>query len=73
MLGHGVYPGAICTVLGKAVWHRTSATLNNRFEQDHRGTKGRIRHMCGFKSHDATGRFRFTRSARAALGIRQSA
>ena len=55
--GHGSYPRAIRTVLGKAVWHRTSAYLNNRLEQDHRGIKGRIRCMRGFKSHDAAARF----------------
>ncbi len=40
--GHGSYPRAIRTVLGGAVRHRTSAYLNNRLEQDHRGIKGRI-------------------------------
>jgi len=55
--GHGSYPRAIRTVLGKAVRHRTSAYLNNRLEQDHRGIKGRIRCMRGFKSHDAADRF----------------
>jgi putative transposase len=55
--GHGSYPRAIRTVLGKAVQHRTSVYLNNRLEQDHRGIKGRIRCMRGFKSHDAAERF----------------
>ena len=55
--GHGSYPRAIRTVLGGTVRHRTSATLNNRLEQDHRGIKGRIRCMRGFKSYDAAGRF----------------
>ncbi len=55
--GHGSYPRAIRTVLGKTVRHRTSAYLNNRLEQDHRGIKGRIRCMRGFKSHDAAHRF----------------
>ena len=55
--GHGSYPRAIRTVLGKMVRHRTSACLNNRLEQDHRGIKGRIRCMRGFKSHDAAARF----------------
>ncbi len=55
--GHGSYPRAIRSVLGKAVRHRTSAYLNNRLEQDHRGIKGRIRCMRGFKSHDAAHRF----------------
>jgi putative transposase len=44
-------------VLGKAVRHQTSACLNNRLEQDHRGIEGRIRCMRGFKSHDAADRF----------------
>ena len=55
--GHGSYARAIRTVLGKAVRHRTSAYLNNRLEQDHRGIKGRIRCMRGFKNHDAAERF----------------
>ena len=44
---HGSYPKAIRSVLGRTVRHRTSAYLNNRLEQDHRG----------FKSHDAAHRF----------------
>jgi transposase-like protein len=55
--GHGSYPRAIRSVLGKAVRHRTSAYLNNRLEQDHRGIKGRTRCMRGFKNHDAADRF----------------
>ncbi len=55
--GHGSYPRAIRSVLGKTVRHRTSAYLNNRLEQDHRGIKGRIRCMRGFKSHEAASRF----------------
>ena len=55
--GHSSYPRAIRSVLGKTVRHRTSAYLNNRLEQDHRGIKGRIRCMRGFKSHDAAHRF----------------
>ena len=54
--GHGSYPRAIRSVLGKKVRHRTSAHLNNRIEQDHRGIKGRIRCMRGFKSHEAADR-----------------
>ena len=53
---HGSYPRAIRTVLGKTVQHRASAYLNNRLERDHRGIKGRIRSMRGFKSHDAAER-----------------
>ena len=55
--GHGSYLRAIGSVLGKTVRHRTSAYLNNRLEQDHRGIKGRIRCMRGFKDHDAASRF----------------
>jgi len=55
--GHGSYPRAIRTVLGRTVRHRTNAYLNNRLEQDHRGIKGRIRCMRGFKSRDAAARF----------------
>ena len=57
--GHGVPPppGAIRIVLGRAVRYRTSAYLNNRFEQDHRGIKGRIQRLRGFNSHDAASRF----------------
>ena len=42
---------------GKRVRHRKNAYLNNRLEQDHRGIKGRIRCMCGFKDHDAAACF----------------
>ncbi len=55
--GHGSYPRAIRSVLGRTVRHRTSAYLNNRLEQDHRGIKGSIRCMRGFKSLDAAHRF----------------
>ena len=55
--GHGSYPRAIRTVLGKAVRHRTSIYLNSRLEQDHRGIKGRIRRLRGLKSHDAAACF----------------
>jgi transposase-like protein len=55
--GHGSYPRAIRSVLGKTVRHRTSAYLNNHLEQDHRGIKGRSRCMRGFQSHDAADRF----------------
>ncbi len=37
--GHDSDPRAIRTELGKGVRHRTSAYLNNRLEQDHRGIK----------------------------------
>ena len=55
--GHGSYPRAVRTVLGKSVRHLTCAYLNNRLEQDPRGIKGRIRCMRGFKSHEAAHRF----------------
>ena len=55
--GHGSYPRASRSVLGRTVRHRTGAYLNNRLEQDHRGIKGRIRCLRGFKSHDAAHRF----------------
>src|SRR4051794_41212479 len=55
--GHGSYPRAIRSTLGRRVVHRTSAYKNNRLEQDHRGVKGRIRCMRGFKSFTAAERF----------------
>jgi putative transposase len=55
--GHGSYPRAIRTTLGRHVVHRTSAYKNNRLEQDHRGVKGRIRCMRGFKSFASAERF----------------
>jgi putative transposase len=99
--GHGSYPRAIRTTLGRTIRHRTSAYLNNRLEQDHRDIKGRIRCMRGFKSDQSASRFcrehgelrdllrcrrrhnqlvpavtrrsRFTKAARIALGIMQTA
>jgi putative transposase len=55
--GHNSYRRAIRSTLGRNVHHRTSVYLNNRLEQDHRGIKGRIRCMRGFKEHDAADRF----------------
>nr|WP_294169949.1 IS6 family transposase [uncultured Sphingomonas sp.] len=55
--GHGSYPRAIRTTLGRRVVHRTSAYENNRLEQDHRGVEGRIRCMRGFKSFRSAERF----------------
>src|SRR3954454_10446565 len=55
--GHDSYPRAIRTTLGKGVRHRTSAYLNNRLEQDHRGIKGRYRPMRGFKCPRSAARF----------------
>jgi transposase-like protein len=55
--GHGSYPRAIRSALGRRVVHRTSAYKNNRLEQDHRGVKGRTRCMRGFKSFASAERF----------------
>jgi len=55
--GHDSYPRAIRTELGKGVRHRTSAYLNNRLEQDHRGVKGRYGPMRGFKCPRSAARF----------------
>jgi putative transposase len=43
--------------LGRHVKHRTSAYGNNGLEQDHRGAKGRIRCMRGFKTLTSAERF----------------
>jgi len=55
--GHGSYPRAIRSTLGRRVVHRSSAYKINRLEQDHRGVKGRIRCMRGFKSFASAERF----------------
>jgi putative transposase len=55
--GHGSYPRAISSTLGRHVVHRTSAYKNNGLEQDHRGVKGRTRCMRGFKSFASAERF----------------
>jgi transposase-like protein len=55
--GHNSCARAIRSTLGRNVRHRTSVYLNNRLEQDHRGIKGRIRCMRGFKEHEAADRF----------------
>ncbi|ONH81229.1 IS6 family transposase [Roseomonas mucosa] len=54
--GHGSYPRAIRSTLGRRVEHRNSAYKNNSLEQDHRGLKDRIRCMRGFKSFTSAGR-----------------
>lgn len=54
---HGSYPRAIRSTLGRRVMHRTSAYKNNRLERDHRGVKGRIRGMRGFKGFGSAERF----------------
>lgn len=55
--GHGSYPRAIHSTLGQDVKHRTSAYRNNGLEQDHRGIKGRIQCMRGFKAFGPAARF----------------
>ena len=55
--GHGSYPRALRSTLGRHVEHRISACKNNGLEQDHRGIKGRIGCMRGFKELGAAGRF----------------
>jgi transposase-like protein len=55
--GHGSYPRAIRSTLGKRVIHRTSAHKNNGPEQDHRGVKGWIRCTRGFNSFISAERF----------------
>src|ERR1700722_15315189 len=55
--GHNSYPRAVRSTLGRNVRHWTSVYLNNRLEQDHRGIKGRIQCMRGFKEHSAADRF----------------
>ncbi len=55
--GHDSYPKAISDELGKKVKHQTSRYLNNRLEQDHRGSKGCYRSMRGFKNFACAGRF----------------
>lgn len=55
--GHGSYPRAIRTTLGRRVQHRTNAYKNNGLEQDHRGIKGRMQCMRGFKCFRAADRF----------------
>jgi transposase-like protein len=55
--GHGSYPRAIRSTLGRKVVHWTSAFKNNGLEQDHRGVKGHIRCMRGFKSFASAAHF----------------
>ena len=55
--GHDSDLRAIRIELGKGVRHQTSAYLNNRLEQDHRGIKGRYRSMRGFKCPRSAVRF----------------
>ena len=55
--GHGSYPRAIRSALGRRTAHQASRYKNNGLEQDHRGIKGRTRCMRGFKSFASAERF----------------
>jgi transposase-like protein len=55
--GHDKYSRAIRSELSKGARHRTNRYLNNRIEQDHRGTKGRYQPMRGFKSGSSAAGF----------------
>jgi transposase-like protein len=55
--GHDAYPRAIRETLGRDVRHRTSRSMNNRMEQDHRGIKQRYYPMRGFGSFEGAARF----------------
>jgi len=48
--GHDAYPRAVRETLGPGVYHRTSRYMNNRIEQDQRGSKQRSYPMRGFDS-----------------------
>ncbi len=55
--GHDSCPRAVRETLGPDVCHRTSRSMNNRIEQDHRGIKQRYYPMRGFGSFDSAARF----------------
>jgi transposase-like protein len=55
--GHRSYPRAIREILGKDVFHRWNHYLNNRLEQDHRGSKQRSYPMRGFGTVEGAARF----------------
>jgi len=55
--GHDAYPRAIRETLGPDVQHRTSRSMNNRMEQDHRGIKQRYYPLRGFGSVASATRF----------------
>lgn len=55
--GHDAYPRAIREALGPGVQHRTSRSMNNQMEQDHRSIKQRYYPMRGFGSVAAAARF----------------
>ena len=51
------YPSAIKEALGKQVLPRTSKSLHNKLEQDHKGIKQRVKPMFGFKKEANAARF----------------
>ena len=53
--GHGSNRRAIGSTLSRHVAHRASAYKNNRLEQNHRGVKGRVQFIKGFKSFASAG------------------
>jgi len=55
--GHDADLGASKATLGAAAHHRTSHSLPNPLEQDHRGIRQRIRPMGGVKSVESAQRF----------------
>ena len=56
--GHDSYPRAVRETLDPDVYHRTSRSMNNRIEQDHRGFKQRYYRMRGCDSLASATRFR---------------
>ena len=54
---HRSYPHAIRETMGNDVLHRTNVYMNNRIEQDHRGTKQRYYPMRGFGTYLLAARF----------------
>jgi len=55
--GHDAYPRAVRETLDPDVHHRTSRSMNNRIEQDHRGIKQRSYPMRGVSSFASAARF----------------
>ena len=52
MGGHSAYPRTVREMPGSDVHHRTSRSMNNRTEQDHRGNYP----LCGFGAFDVAAR-----------------
>jgi putative transposase len=50
-------PRAVRETIGNEVVHRTNVYLNNRIEQNRRGTKQRYYPMCGFENFASATRF----------------